>query len=543
MSSVWDRLPRQQYVSLAPWCWVQLESGEAPGPFPFVAGIAPEVVASLHEAHSLLSSSIDTAISDVFSKRAPLDDPDRQRRLEDAYAELVNSRPYLKQHIRCGRKPDGTFQWDFPTDPTKSATVTNGGLRIFHSVKRQAIPIGFDQRLLGPAVGKVLGMLDGTHQAEEIKTVITTAPREAQPVLLKLIESLHQYECLLGAAQPAVRQRWLDTVQDRDLVHLGHAALLYRQQSQILLFDPWLLPWFAESSVPSLWGPLLPKPAAVFLTHDHDDHVDPRTLLHLPKETPIIVPSRRNRRKLHYDYLGLLREMGFGRVIELAHGERWDFEGGAVVSVPFYGEDPCDLEMPRNCYLIHDRGQNILVHADSGPTNNGRSALKEQIIQQLVVKYGPIALVLASQQQLLEVRSYAAHAALSHPGQWLDVGENGYLTNVYLAELCAAAQATLFVSYATGGADWYPDHLSFMFSHRNPARTALLTAHWERPEKLKDLLDAQGCGYHYARALDIYRAGQDGRVGVVSSGESLTPLALHRLDHGDPPFMKPSGRT
>ena len=543
MSSVWDRLPRQHYMSLAPWCWVQLESGEAPGPFPFVAGIAPEVVASLHEAHSLLSSSIDTAISDVFSKRAPLDDPDRQRRLEDAYAELVNSRPYLKQHIRCGRKPDGSFQWDFPTDPTKSATVTNGGLRIFHSVKRQAIPIGFDQRLLGPAVGIVLGLLDGTHQADEIRTVVTTAPREAQPVLLKLIESLHQYECLLGAAQPAVRQRWLDVVQDRDLLHLGHAALLYRQQSQMLLFDPWLLPWFAESSVPSLWGALLPKPAAVFLTHDHDDHVDPRTLLHLPKETPIIVPSRRNRKKLHYDYLGLLREMGFGRVLELAHGERWDFDGGAVVSVPFYGEDPCDLEMPRNCYLIHDRGQNILVHADSGPTNNGRSALKEQIIQQLVVKYGPIALVLASQQQLLEVRSYAAHASLSHPGQWLDVGENGYLTNAYLSDLCAAAQANLFVSYATGGADWYPDHLSFMFSQRNPARTALLTAHWERPEKLKDLLDAQSCGYHYARALDIYRAGQDGRVGVVSSGESLTPLALHRLDHGDPPFMKPGGRT
>ena len=543
MRSVWDRLPRQQYVSLAPWCWVQLESGEAPGPFPFVAGIAPEVVASLHEAHSLLSSSIDTAISDVFSKRAPLDDPERQRRLEDAYAELVNSRPYLKQHIRCGRKPDGTFQWEFPTDPTKSATVTNGGLRIFHSVKRQAIPIGFDQRMLGPAVGKVLGMLDGTHQTDEIKTVVTTAPREAQPVLLKLIESLHQYECLLGAAQPAVRQRWLDVVQDRDLVHLGHAALLYRQQSQMLLFDPWLLPWFAESSVPSLWGSLLPKPAAAFLTHDHDDHVDPRTLLHLPKETPIIVPSRRNRKKLHYDYLGLLREMGFGRVIELAHGERWDFEGGAVISVPFYGEDPCDLEMPRNCYLIHDRGQNILVHADSGPTNSGRSALKEQIIQQLVAKYGPIALVLASQQQLLEVRSYAAHAPLSHPGKWLDVGENGYLTNAYLADLCASARATLFVSYATGGADWYPDHLSFMFSQRNPARTALLTAHWERPEKLKDLLDAQGCGYHYARALDIYRTGQDGRVEVVPSGESLTPLALHRLDHGDPPFMKPSGRT
>jgi len=304
-----------------------------------------------------------------------------------------------------------------------------------------------------------------------------------------------------------------------------------------------LLPWFAESSVPSLWGCLLPKPAAVFLTHDHDDHVDPRTLLHLPKDTPIIVPSRRNRKKLYYDYLSLLRELCFGRVVELAHGETWPFEGGAVVSVPFYGEDPCDVEMPRNCYLITDRGHNVLVHADSGPTNDGRSALKDGVISRLVGQYGPIPLVCASQQQLLELRSYAAHAALSPPGRWLDVGENGYLTNAYLAEVCAAARANLFVSYATGGAEWYPDHLSFMFSQRNPARTALLTAHWEPQEKLKDLLSPQGCGYHYARALDIYRAGSGAQMTIVPTGDALTPLNLFRLDHGDPPFMKPGSRA
>jgi len=536
--TIWNDLPRDHYLSLAPWCWVQLESAEAPGPFPFVAGVAPEVVAALQEAHTLLASSVDTAISDVFSKRAPVDDPDRQRRLEDAYAELVNSRPYLRQHIKCGRRPDGSFQWEFPTDPTKSATVTNGGLRIFHSVKRQAIPMGFDQRPLGPIVGKVLGMLDGTHQTDEIRTVVTTAPREAQAVLTKLMEALHQYECLRSSSKSTVRQRWCSTVEDRDVVHLGHAALLYRQQENMFLFDPWLLPWFAESSVPSLWGSLLPKPAAVFLTHDHDDHVDPRTLLHLPKDTPIIVPSRRNRKKLYYDYLSLLRELGFGRVVELAHGETWPFEGGTVVSVPFYGEDPCDLQMPRNCYLISDRGYNVLIHADSGPTNDGRSALKDDVISRLVDKYGPISLVFASQQQLLELRSHAAHAPLSHPGKWLDVGENGYLTNRYLADLCAAARATQFVSYATGGADWYPDHLSFMFSHRNPARTSWLTAHWERPENLKDLLSPAGCRYHYAQALDVYRAGADGRTAITSAGEALTPLALYRLDHGDPPFMK-----
>ena len=541
MTTGWNSLPGQHFLSLVPWCWVQLESAEPPGPFPFVGGLAPEVMAALQEAHALLASSIDTAISDVFSKRAPLDDPDRPARLEDAYAELVNSRPHMSRHIKCGRKPDGSFQWELPFEAGKSSTVTNGGLRIFHSVKRQAIPIGFDQRSLGPIVGKLIGMLDGSYRTEEIKTVVMASPREAQPVLMRLMDALQQYECLCTSSENGMRQRWFDVVGDRDSVHLGHAALLYRQQNDVFLFDPWLLPWFAESSVPSLWPSLLPKPAAIFLTHDHDDHVDPRTLLHFPKETPVIVPSRRNKKRFFYDYPALLRELGFGRVIELAHGDVWPFEGGTVVSVPFYGEDPCDLQMPRNCYLISDRGQNMLVHADSGPTNDGRSALKDDVIRRLVDKYGPIRLLFASQQQLLEIRSHAAHAALSHPGRWLDVGENGYLTNGYLAELCATARTKLFVSYATGGADWYPDHLSFMFSRRNPARTALLTAHWEPPEGLKPLLEPHQCRYHYGRALEVFSDRGQGDIDIRSAAGTLSPLNLYRAAYGEPPFMKSHG--
>lgn len=538
---LWDALPRDQYVGLAPWVWVQLESNQSPGPFPFVGGVAPEVVGSLHEAHSLFLACIETAISDIFSRRAVLDDPQTRVRLEDAYAELVNSRQQLSQHITARRQPDGQFHWSHPFDPTKSATVVNTGLRIFNAVKRQAIPVPFE-RPMGPLVGKLLGMLDGTQQAGAIRTIVTTVGRDGERLLTKLMELFVQYECFTPTTQASVRDQWLRQINDRDTVHLGHAALMYRQRDQFLLFDPWLLPWFAESNVPSLWVSLLPKPAAIFLTHDHDDHVDPRTLLHVPKDVPIVIPSRRNRKKFFYDYLPLLRELGFSHIIELAHGESWSFDGGAVVSVPFYGEDPCDLEMPRNCYLVTDRGQNVLVHADSGPTNNGRSAIQEGVIQRLVQKYGPLSLLLASQQQLQEIRSYAAHAPLSHPGQWLEVGENGYLTNRYLDELCATAQARLFVSYATGGADWYPDHLSFMFSQRNPARTALLTAHWEPPEKLKDLLAQHDCRYHRAHALDVFRNVGDESMEVRSAAESLSPLPLYRVDHGDPSFMKRGGR-
>jgi len=540
---IWDSLKSDQYIGLAPWVWIQLESAEAPGPFPFVGGVDPEVVASLHEAHSLLQSSVDTAISDVFSYRAPLDDPDRRARLEDAYAELVNSRPHLKAHIQCGRKPDGTFQWEFRKDVSKSAAITHAGLRIFNSVARQAIPIGFE-RPVAPAIGKFLGFLDGTHQVSELKTVVASSGREVSGLMTQVMEALHQYDCLSLSPAVTVREQWLANTRDQDVVHLGHAALLYRQKDQFLLFDPWLLPWFAESSVPSLWGGLLPRPAAIFLTHDHDDHVDPRTLLHMPKDVPVVVPSKRNRRALFFDYPALLRELGFSQIVELAHGESWAFDGGAVVSVPFFGEDPCDIEMPRNCYLINDRGRNTMVHVDSGPTNDGRSVVKDGVLGDLVKKCGLIATLFASQQQLLELRAHAAHACLSHPGRWLETGENGYLTNGYLAELAGTAGAKLFVSYATGGADWLPDHLSFTFSRRNPARTALITAHWEPPGKLKELLAPQGCGYHYTHALDTFRAQADGGTEVVSLAEPLSPLALYRRDHGDPPFMKPgSGQS
>ena len=539
--ALWDRVGLNQFVGLQPWVWVQLESAEPPGPFPFMGGVDPDVVASLHEVHGILMSAVETAISDVFAHRTSVDDAAAGRRLEDAYAEVVQSRPRLRQHIRCGRSPDGTFFWDFPKDHRQSAVMSYAGLRIFNAVKRQALPMGFE-RPLSPEVGRLLGCLNGTRTVSEIRTVVMTAGRDAAPQLLHLLEQLDSHECLAVTDHSSVRQQWLDATLDQDTVHLGHAALIYRQQDRFFWFDPWLMPWFAESPVPSLWTSLLPPPAAVFLTHDHDDHVDPRTLLHVPKDVPVIVPSRKNRKTWHFDYLSLMRELGFTNVIELAHGESWKFDGGRVVSVPFFGEDPCDLALPRNCYLISDRGHNTLVHADSGPTNDGHSAIEDGVIAGLVEQHGPIATVYASQQQLKEIRSYAAHASLSHPGKWLEVGENGFLTNQYLSTLMQHAQATLFVSYATGGADWYPDHLSFMFSDRNPARTALLTAHWDPPESLRDVLTATGHQYHHGQALDIVRAVAPGQVKVIEKNDALAPLVLYQLDHEVPAFLKGAQR-
>lgn len=526
---IWDAFPCDQYLSLVPWARLELKTGATPRPFPFLAGVAPEVLASLQEAHGLLSMALTAAISDVVSGRASLGDPVLRVRVEDAYAELIQSRPHLREHIQCRREPDGTFHWEFPLDPTQRGALEFKGLRLVNAVSNQTGPFDFEQSL-APAVGKLLGILDGTRTAAEVRAVVAAAGGDVERELMRLLEVLNVHQCLATSARSAVRARWLTATRDRDVVHLGHAGLVYRQQDQFFYFDPWLVPWFVNAPVPSLCGALLPRPAALFLTHDHDDHIDERTLLQMPKDVPVIVPSPRDRRALYFDYPAFLGELGFQEVIELAHGERWTFEGGAVVSVPFFGEDPCDLELPRNCYLIVDRGRNTLVHADSGPTNNGQSAVKDGVIEDLVRRYGPIATVFASQQQLLEVRAKSVYACLSHPGRWLELGENGYLTHRYLVELAAGAKARLFVSYATGGADWYPDHLSFTFSPSKPARTSLLAANWEPLENLKELLALYGCGYHYSYALDIFHPTPDGGTEVVKGGEALDPRRLFGVD-------------
>jgi len=527
---IWDSFPSDQYLSLVPWARLKLEPGGTPRLFPFIAGVAPEVVASLHEAHGLLLGDLTAAISDMVAGRASLGDPLLRVRLEDAYAELVQSRPHLRAHIRCGREPDGTFLWEFPKDPTQSASVTYVGVRVVNALTKQEASFRFE-RSITPAVGTLLGCLDGTRTAAEVRAVVGAVGGDVERELMRLLEVLNALQCLAASARSAVRAHWLTATRDRDVVHLGHAGLVYRQRDQFLYFDPWLVPWFAEAPVPSLCGALLPRPAALFLTHEHDDHMDQRTLLQMPKDMPVIVPSRRDRRELFFDYPAFLGGLGFQEVIELAHGESWTFEGGAVVSVPFYGEDPCDLELQRNCYLIVDRGRNTLVLADSGPSNTGRSALKDGVIEDLVRRYGPIATVFASQLQLVCVKVHTDMACLSHPGRWLEIGESGYATERYLVELAASAKARLLVSYATGGAEWYPDGEPFLFFNPSrPARTAFLIAKQEPLENLKGLLAPYGCGYHYSHALDIFRPTPDGGTEVVKGQEALDPRRLFGVD-------------
>jgi hypothetical protein len=540
MTSVWDIVRSDQYVGLRPWAWVQFESLEPPGPFPFLGGVDPQIAATLSEVHRHLAGAIDIAISDVFAGRASAGDPALRVRIENAYAEAVHARPHWRERIRCGREPDGTFHWDFPIAPGRSAVMRYSRLRLFNAIARRIVPLDMEPSM-APAVGTFVGCLDGTLTLAGIRGELlklrAAFGQELGLLLNGLMEELHAHDCLAASPRSTVRERWLSATQDGDLVHLGHAALLYRRGDHFLLFDPWLMPWYAETPIPSLWTSLLPKPAAIFLTHDHDDHVDPRTLLAFPKDIPVIVPSRLNRRALYYDYQALLTGLGFTRVVELAHGDAWSCGGADVVAVPFYGECSCELGMPRNCYLIADRGRNTLIHVDSGPTNSGENAVKDGVVSGLVRRFGPIQVVCAQPGQLLELRTFAAYACLSHPGRWLEVGENCCVSSEYLAQLTATAGARVLFGYANGGADWLPDHPVFVFSRRNQALRELVTAHWWPVQSLVTQLAPQGCRYHLSRAGDLVRTDQDG-IPQVLPAAAPTPGQLYDFDHS---HDRPSG--
>src|SRR5712692_7160237 len=116
---IWDAFPFDQYLSLVPWAGLEFEVASTPRPTLFnIAGVAPEIVASLQEAHQQLFMALGVAISDVVAGRASLGDPVLRVRVEDAYAELIESRPNLREHIRCRREPDGNFHWAFSLDQT-----------------------------------------------------------------------------------------------------------------------------------------------------------------------------------------------------------------------------------------------------------------------------------------------------------------------------------------------------------------------------------------------------------------------------------------
>jgi len=117
---------------------------------------------------------------------------------------------------------------------------------------------------------------------------------------------------------------------DLEIVFLGHGSLLFRYGEQTIYVDP-----FGRVANYAL----LPKADVIFITHDHQDHLDPEALDHVRIENTIVV------------HAGVCEGMVDGG-ITMRNGDVTTVNGLTVEAVPAYNV----LHMRENGNPFHPCG-------------------------------------------------------------------------------------------------------------------------------------------------------------------------------------------
>ncbi|SEW12900.1 Rieske 2Fe-2S domain-containing protein [Halobacterium jilantaiense] len=152
-------------------------------------------------------------------------------------------------------------------------------------------------------------------------------------------ESLEQYPVTTDAGTlyadiPHIDPTTEFTVDDHEgaaptVSLLSHATLRIDYDGFTLLTDPWLdgpafLGGWAQYPQPTCdIDEVAAETDAIWITHEHSDHLNKRTLSHFPDNTPIYVPELNYRR-----LSSRLRELGFENTYSLPTGEAYPLAEG-----------------------------------------------------------------------------------------------------------------------------------------------------------------------------------------------------------------------
>lgn len=180
--------------------------------------------------------------------------------------------------------------------------------------------------------------------------------------------------------EPAVRP-------DRDVPsggrvrYLGHACLLLQSPSVSIIVDPFISSDHAAGDR-FTYVDLPDHIDYCLITHGHQDHIVPETLLQLRgKIGQVVVPRSGGGHRQDPSPRLCLEQLGF-IVSEVDDFDELPFPGGRIVATPFLGEH-CDLDIrAKTTYWIHLAGRGVFVGADT-------SGLEPELYGRIRAAVGP----------------------------------------------------------------------------------------------------------------------------------------------------------
>jgi L-ascorbate metabolism protein UlaG (beta-lactamase superfamily) len=148
--------------------------------------------------------------------------------------------------------------------------------------------------------------------------------------------------------------------------YFGHACVLIESRKVNVLVDP-VISYKSSGGIERYTYADLPdRIDYALITHNHQDHCMPESLLQLRhKITTVVVPRSNGGSLVDPSLKRMLQQIGFPDVRELDDLEMIEVDGGYILGVPFLGEH-ADLNIrTKTAYLVKLENRSVLCVADS----------------------------------------------------------------------------------------------------------------------------------------------------------------------------------